>query len=56
MKLERAERDEKWTDVEKKERQFQATQTWTIHLTADRAQAVVDVALRAGANVLEALD
>jgi uncharacterized protein YggE len=56
LRLERAERDEKWTAEEKKERQFQATQTWTIHVTADRAQAVVDTALRAGANVLEALD
>jgi uncharacterized protein YggE len=56
LRLERAERDEKWTAEEKKERQFQATQTWTIHVTADRAQAVVDMALRAGANELEALD
>lgn len=56
LRLDRAERDEKWTAEEKKERQFQATQTWTIHVTATRAQAVVDTALRAGANVLEALD
>ncbi|HZU43375.1 MAG TPA: SIMPL domain-containing protein [Terriglobales bacterium] len=56
LRLERAERDEKWTIEEKKERQFQATQTWTIHVTAERAQAVVDTALRAGANVLEAVD
>ena len=56
VQLQRAERDEKWTEQEKKERQFQATQTWTIHVHADRAQAVVDVALGAGANVLEGLD
>lgn len=56
LRLERAERDEKWTTEEKKERQFEATQTWTIHVTADRAQAVVDMALRAGANELQALD
>jgi len=56
VRLERAERDEKWTAEEKKERQYQATQTWTIHVSADRAQTVVDIALRAGANVLEALD
>jgi hypothetical protein len=56
VKLERAERDQKWTAEEKNARQFQASQSWTIHVTADRAQAVVDVALRAGANVLEALD
>jgi uncharacterized protein len=56
VRLERVERDEKWTDQEKKERQFQATQTWTIHVTADKAQAVVDTTLRAGANLLESLD
>ena len=56
VRLERAERDEKWTAEEKKERQFQASQSWTIRVTAGRAQAVVDMALRAGANVLEALD
>jgi uncharacterized protein YggE len=56
LRLERAERDEKWTAEEKKERKFQATQTWTIHVPADRAQVVVDMALRAGANELEALD
>jgi len=56
VRLERAERDEKWTDQEKKERQFQATQTWTIHVSADKAQTVVDTALRAGANLLESLD
>lgn len=56
MRLECAERDEKWTAEEKKERQFQASQSWTIHVPANRAQAVVDMALRAGANALEALD
>lgn len=56
LRLERAERDEKWTAEEKKERQFQASQTWTIYVTAERAQTVVDTALRAGANVLEALE
>lgn len=56
VKLERAEPDEKWTIEEKNARQFQAGQSWTITVTADRAQAVVDVALHAGANVLEALD
>jgi uncharacterized protein YggE len=56
VRLERAERDEKWTDEEKKERQFQASQTWTIHVNADKAQTVVDIALGAGANAFEALD
>jgi uncharacterized protein len=56
VKLERAETDERWTAEEKNARQFQASQSWTITVTADRAQAVVDLALRGGANVLEAVD
>jgi uncharacterized protein len=56
LRLQRAELDEKWTAEEKKEMQFQASQSWTIHVSAVRAQAVVDMGLRAGANVLEALD
>lgn len=56
LRLQRAEPNEKWTAEEKKERQFQGNQSWTIHVSAARAPAVVDIALRAGANVLEALD
>ena len=56
IRLHRVEPDERWTAEEKKERQFQASQSWIIHVSAVRAQAVVDMALRAGANVLEALD
>jgi len=56
LRLQRAELDEKWTAEEKKQRQFQASQSWIIHVSAVGAQTVVDMALRAGANVLEALD
>ena len=56
LRLQRAEPDQKWTAEERKERQFQASQSWKIHVEAVRAQAVVDMALRAGANDLEALD
>jgi uncharacterized protein YggE len=56
LRVQRVELDEKWTVAEKKERQFQASQSWTIHVSAVRAQAAVDMALRAGANVLEALE
>lgn len=56
IRLQRVEPDEKWTAEAKKERQFQASQSWTIHVSAAQAQAVVDLALRAGANVLEGLD
>jgi uncharacterized protein len=56
LRLQRAERAENWTAEEKKERQFQASQSWIVHVSAVQAQAVVDMALRAGANILEALD
>ena len=56
VKLDQPEPNEKWTVEERKARQYQASQTWTITVSADRAQGIVDVALHAGANVLEALD
>lgn len=56
LRLQRPEGEERWTAEERKQRQFQAVQTWTIQVAADRAQGVVDLALKAGANVLEALD
>ncbi len=56
IRLQRVEPEEKWTAEQKKERQFQASQSWIIHAPAARAQTVVDMALRAGANALEALD
>jgi len=56
VKLERVEPNEKWTAEERKAKQYQASQSWTITVAASRGQAVVDVALHAGANVLEGLD
>ena len=56
IRLQRVEPDDKWTAEEKKARQFHASQSWIIHVSAARAQAVVDMGLRAGANVLEGLD
>jgi uncharacterized protein len=56
LRLQRPAGEEAWTAEEKKQRQFEALQTWTIHVTADRAQNVVDLALRAGANFLDDLD
>lgn len=56
VRLDLAEPNEKWTAEERKAKQYQASQSWTVTVMADRAQAVVDVALHAGANMLEALD
>ena len=53
LKLLRAEPEEKWTAEEKKQHQFDATQTWKIRATAKEAQSVVDLAVGAGANTLE---
>jgi uncharacterized protein YggE len=50
LRLTRMEIDEKWTPEMKKERQFAAEQTWHITVSAADAQAVADLAVRAGAN------
>lgn len=53
LRLSRAEIDEKWTPEMKKERQFTAQQSWQVTVLASQAQAVVDLAVRAGANELD---
>jgi uncharacterized protein len=42
--------DEKWTAEMKKERQFVAEQSWHVTVSAADAQAVVDLAVKTGAN------
>jgi len=53
LRLGRAEIDEKWTPEMKKDRQFEAAQSWTISLSVLQAQAIVDLAVRNGANEIE---
>jgi uncharacterized protein len=53
LRLARAEIDEKWTADMKKERQFTAEQSWHVTASAPEAQAVVDLAIKAGANEVE---
>ncbi|MHB8753858.1 MAG: SIMPL domain-containing protein [Candidatus Acidiferrales bacterium] len=48
--------EKEWTAAQKEERQFEATQSWRIRLTASNAQTVVDIAVRAGANNIESID
>lgn len=48
--------EKEWTPTQKEERQFEATQSWRIRLTASNAQTVVDIAVRAGANNIESID
>lgn len=53
LRLTRTEVDEKWTADMKKERQFVAEQSWHVTVSASEAQAVVDLAVRAGANEVD---
>ena len=48
--------EKEWTAAQKEERQFEAAQSWRIRLTASKAQTVVDIAVRAGANNIESID
>jgi uncharacterized protein YggE len=53
LRLGRTEQDDKWTTEMKKDRQFEAQQSWRITLTVSQAQAIVDLAIRKGANEVE---
>ena len=53
LHLSRAEIDDKWTIEMKKERQFTAEQSWHVTVSAAEAQAIVDLAVKAGANEVE---
>jgi len=53
LSLTRPEFDNKWTAEMKKDRQFEAAQSWRITVSAADAQAVVDFALKAGANEVD---
>jgi uncharacterized protein YggE len=41
---------DKLTPAEKQQRQFQVTQSWTVHSKADDASKILDAAVKAGAN------
>jgi uncharacterized protein len=56
LRLERTELDEKWTAEMKKDRQFEAQQSWKISVSASLAQGIVDLAVRSGANEVEDVD
>jgi uncharacterized protein YggE len=53
LRLGRADIDEKWTPEMKKERQFEAQQSWKVTVSVSQAQAIVDLAVRNGANEIE---
>jgi len=45
-----------WTAEMKKERRFEARQSWHVTISARQAQALVDIAVKAGANEVEDVD
>jgi uncharacterized protein len=53
LSLGRAEVDEKWTDEMKKERRFQAQQSWHVTAPVSQAQTIVDLCVNAGANEVD---
>lgn len=53
LQMQLVDPDEKWTPEMKKDRQFEARQSWTIRVPASQANAVVDVATQAGVNEID---
>jgi len=45
--------DQSWTDQMKKERVYEGEQSWHVNLPVAQAQAVVDLAVKAGANEVD---
>jgi uncharacterized protein YggE len=56
LHLGRAEVGDKWTPEMKKDRQFEAQQSWNIVLPVPQAQTVVNLAVKSGANEVEDVD
>ena len=56
LRLARIAQDEKWTPEMKKERQFGAQQSWHIAVPVSRAQAIVDLTVKGGANEVDDVD
>lgn len=56
LRLARIEQDEKWTPEMKKDRQFEAQQSWHIAVQVSRAQTIVDLTVRSEANEVDDVD
>lgn len=50
LSLTHVEPDQQWTEEMKKQRMFEAQQSWHVNVSAAQAQQVVDMAVKAGAN------
>jgi len=56
LRLGRTEFPNTWTPEIKRERQFEAQQSWEVSVSARQAQAIVDLAVRSGANEVDDVD
>jgi uncharacterized protein YggE len=56
LRLGRTESPNTWTQEIKRERQFEAQQSWEASVSAGQAQAIVDLAVRSGANEVDDVD
>jgi uncharacterized protein len=53
LNLSRTEPDQRWAEEMKKQRVFEAQQSWHVNVSAAQAQEVVDMAVKAGANEID---
>lgn len=53
LSLGRAQADQNWTEQMKKERVYEAQQSWHVSVLTSQAQAVVDLGVKAGANEVD---
>jgi hypothetical protein len=56
LRVNRIDPDSSWTPEMKAQRQFEAGQSWKLHVRASDAQAIVDIAMHAGANSLDGVE
>lgn len=56
LKVSRVDPESNWTPEMKAQRQFEAEQSWRVHVRASDAQNVVETAMHAGANNLDGID
>jgi len=56
LQLARVEQDQKWTEQIKKERVFEAQQSWHVTVSSSQAQSIVDLAVASGANEVDDVD
>ena len=56
LRLGRIDADDKWPEEMKKQRAFEAQQSWHVSVSASQAQSVVDIAVKSGANEIDDVD